>query len=357
MRRLPRSPPLVSGSPHTPLYLSVDHKMGGGAGYQPGSTFKPIVAAAALEQGIGPDQQYPSPFKMAYPKPVQTCTGTWNGSGTLQNEDPKEVGPYGMKEATAKSVNTYYVQLISDVGICPVVTMAQKMGLQRADGKPLVQVPAMALGVQEMSPLTMATAYATFADEGTYCSPVAIESITDAQGKALNVPKSRCHSAMSKKTADTVNTLLKGVVEDGTGKQAGLKGRDSAGKTGTTDSRYAAWFVGYTPNAAGAVWVGDPRHQRQMYNITIGGVSHDKVYGADTPGPIWRDMMSGALTGRPSPALPTVPIDDGKGKGDDANKGKPHAPKPPKPGTGDKPGGGWHIPGFPDILGGGDGGW
>ncbi|MCK7624140.1 transglycosylase domain-containing protein [Streptomyces sp. RS10V-4] len=354
-----QSRPYGFGTNQTQINLSVDRRMGGGAGYQPGSTFKPIVAAAALEQGISPYQEYSSPFRMAYPKPVQTCTGEWSGGGTLQNEDPKEVGPYAMKEATAKSVNTYYVQLISDMGICPAVTMARKMGLQRADGKPLVQVPSMALGVQEMSPLTMATAYATFANEGTYCSPVAIASITDAQGRALNVPKTSCREAMSKKSADTVNALLKGVVEDGTGKQAGLKGRDSAGKTGTTDSRYAAWFVGYTPNAAGAVWVGDPRHQRQMYDITIGGVPHDKVYGADTPGPIWRDLMSGALSGRPAPALPTVPIDDPKGAGGDGDQGTPKPDrqpnKPAKPGK--KPGGGWHIPGFPDFLGGGNGGW
>ncbi|AKA05153.1 penicillin-binding protein [Streptomyces noursei ZPM] len=352
-----QSRPYGFGTNQTQINLSVDRKIGGGAGYQPGSTFKPIIAAAALEQGISPYQQYSSPFKMAYPTPVQTCDGQWSDHDTVQNEDPKEVGPYAMKEATAKSVNTYYVQLISDMGICPAVTMAQKMGIQRADGEPMKQVPSMALGGQEMSPLTMATAYATFADEGTYCSPVAIESITDAQGKALNVPKSNCRSAMSKKTADTVNALLKGVVEDGTGKEAGLKGRDSAGKTGTTDSRYAAWFVGYTPNAAGAVWVGDPRHQRQMYNITIGGVPHDKVYGADTPGPIWRDLMGGALDGRPAPALPTVQIDGPKDKGNDGNKGKPKPPQKPKPGGDNKPGGGWHIPGFPDILGGGNGGW
>ncbi|UZJ30276.1 transglycosylase domain-containing protein [Streptomyces endophytica] len=343
----------------TMINLSVDHNMGGGAGYQPGSTFKPVIAAAALEQGTSPEQEYPSPYRMPYPSPVQTCDGEWNGSGeTTQNENRKEVGPYAMKEATAKSVNTYFVQLISDIGICPAVKMAQKMGIERADGKPLQQVPSMTLGVQEMSPLTMAAGYAAFANGGEYCSPVAIESITDARGRSLKVPQTSCRTAMSKKTADTINTLLKGVVEDGTGKEAGLSGRDSAGKTGTTDSRYAAWFVGYTPNAAGAVWVGDPQHQRKMYNITIGGVPHDKVYGADTPGPIWRDAMTGALAGRPAPALPTVPIGDpdkGKGSGDDKGPGKP------KPGRGhggdNKPGGGWHLPGWPDILGGGNGGW
>lgn len=354
-----QSRPYGFGANQTVINLSVDHRMGGGAGYQPGSTFKPVIAAAALEQGTNPEQEYPSPYRMPYPSPVQTCDGEWQGTDTTQNENKEEVGPYGMKEATAKSVNTYFVQLISDMGICPAVKMAQKMGIERADGKPLQQVPSMTLGVQEMSPLTMAAGYAAFANGGEYCSPVAIESITDARGRAMRVPQTSCRSAMSKKTADTVNTLLKGVVEDGTGKEAGLHGRDSAGKTGTSDSRYAAWFVGYTPNAAGAVWVGDPQHKRKMYDITIGGVPHDKVYGADTPGPIWRDAMTGALDGRPAPGLPTVPIDDpvkDKGHGDDGDKGPgPH--KPGRGGHGKKPGGGLHIPGFPDILGGGNGGW
>ncbi|MGW8975214.1 transglycosylase domain-containing protein [Streptomyces platensis] len=352
-----QSRPYGFGENQTVINLSVDHDMGGGAGYQPGSTFKPLIAAAALEQGTNPEQEYPSPYRMPYPSPVQTCDGEWQGSAMTQNENREEVGPYAMKEATAKSVNTYFVQLISDMGICPAVKMAQKMGIERADGKPLEQVPSMTLGVQEMSPLTMAAGYAAFANGGEYCSPVAIESITDARGRALKVPQTSCRSAMSKRTADTINTLLKGVVEDGTGKEAGLQGRDSAGKTGTSDSRYAAWFVGYTPNAAGAVWVGDPMHQRKMYDITIGGVPHDKVYGADTPGPIWRDAMSGALADRPAPELPTVPIDDPakeRPQGDDKAHGK-H-----KPGRGhggdNKPGGGWHIPGFPDILGGGNGG-
>ncbi|WP_399087752.1 transglycosylase domain-containing protein [Streptomyces sp. BBFR2] len=349
-----QSRPYGFGKNETVMNLSVNHDMGGGAGYQPGSTFKPLVAAAALDQGMSPYQEYSSPYRMQYPSPVQTCNGEWQGHDATQNENKSEVGPYAMKEATAKSVNTYFVQLISDMGICPAVKMIDKLGIERADGKPIQEVPSMTLGVQEMSPLTMAAAYAAFANNGTYCTPVAIASITDANGKPVPVPQTDCKPAMSENTAKTINALLKGVVEDGTGKEAGLQGRDSAGKTGTSDSRYAAWFVGYTPNAAGAVWVGDPMHKRKMFNITIGGTFHDKVYGADTPGPIWRDAMNGALAGRPAPGLPTVqiddpgddrPADDGKGKG----KGKPGKGKPGKPGNGHgKPGGGWH---FPDILG------
>jgi membrane peptidoglycan carboxypeptidase len=309
----------------TTLNLSVNQAMGGGAGFQPGSTFKPIVAAAALEGGMPATKTYSSPYKMDYPTPVAACDGkTWSDKGVeLTNENETEVGPYDMKEATAKSVNTYYVQMISDIGICPVTQMAEKMGVARANGKKLEQTPSIALGVTEVSPLTMASAYATFASRGMYCTPVAIESISQRVGnksKSLEVPKSTCSRAMSETTADTVNTLLKGVVEDGTGTQAGLGSRASAGKTGTTDERYAAWFVGYTPNLAGAVWVGDPKHERQMVGITIGGVPYDKVFGGAVPGPIWRDMMSGALDGKPAPDFTLVDIPDAD-KGKDRDKG------------------------------------
>ncbi|MEU4655791.1 transglycosylase domain-containing protein [Streptomyces sp. NPDC023723] len=316
-----QSRPYGFGKDETQMNLSVDQAMGGGVGYQPGSTFKPIVAAAALEQGTPATKTYASPYEMDYPSPVAACDGkTWNEKNVpVANENETEVGPYGMKEATAKSVNTYYVQLISDIGICPVTEMAQKMGVERADGGTMQQAPSIALGTQEMSPLTMANAYATFASRGMYCTPIAIESITQRvgqQNKSLEVPKSTCSRAMSETTADTINTLLRGVVEDGTGTEAGLGSRPSAGKTGTTDERYAAWFVGYTPNMAGAVWVGDPAHERKMVDITIGGVPHDKVFGGEVPGPIWRDMMTGALEGKQAPDFSYVDIPDSKDKGD-----------------------------------------
>ncbi|MFI2202909.1 transglycosylase domain-containing protein [Streptomyces sp. NPDC020192] len=325
-----QSRPYGFGKNETQINLSVNSDMGGGAGYQPGSTFKPIVAAAAIEGGKPATQQYSSPYEMPYPSPVQACDGkVWRTDPAkpekLTNENPSEHGPYGMKEATAKSVNTYYVQLISDIGICPVTQMAQKMGVQRADGRTIVQAPSIALGTQEMSPLTMANAYATFASRGMYCTPVAIASITQkigSQEKSLQVPKSACSRAMSEKTADTVSTILKGVVEDGTGQEAGLDARPSAGKTGTTDERYAAWFVGYTPNMAGAVWVGDPQHKRKMINITIGGVPYDKVFGGKVPGPIWRDMMTGALAGKPAPDFNLIDIPDDTKKGDGQGKGQ-----------------------------------
>ncbi|MBT2525002.1 penicillin-binding protein [Streptomyces sp. ISL-99] len=365
-----QSRPYGFKSDETTINFSADKKMGGSAyGFPTGSTFKPFVAAAAIEQGIPATKTYSAPYDMPYPSPVQTCGKPWVNMGdTVENENEQEVGPYAMKEAMAKSVNTYFVQMISDIGICPVTTMAGKLGVIQADGQKLKEVPAISLGTEGMSPLTMANAYATFANRGTYCSPVFIESVTTAQGKSLPVPKSTCSRAMSERTADTINTLLKGVVDSGTGQRAGLTSRDNAGKTGTTDGRHNAWFVGYTPNLAGAVWVGAAgSKQIPMVDITIGGVYHDKVFGGEVPGPIWKDAMSGALDGKPAPGFNTVHIpehnkDKGKrdrDKGDDdgdSDGGGDHDDG--KPGDGGGGGGGDPWPGIsipPDLIGGGNG--
>ena len=324
-----QSKPYGYGKNETEYNYSVNADMGGSNfGFPTGSTFKPFVAAAALEQGLPATQQYPAPYSMDYPSPVSTCSGkNWvNTDGaTVENESESEKGPYALKEAMAKSVNTYFVQMISDIGLCPVVNMTNKLGVVQGNGDKIPEVPAIALGSKGLSPLTMASAYAAFANEGTYCTPIAIESITQKVGneqKSLAVPKSTCTRAMSKKTADTINTVLRGVVDSGTGQEAGLTDRESAGKTGTTDARKNAWFVGYTPNLAGAVWVGSPKQNVEMTSIRIGGVWHDEVYGADTPGPIWKDAMSGALEGKQVENFQLVNIPDPvkKDKGNDGGK-------------------------------------
>ncbi|MCX3059803.1 transglycosylase domain-containing protein [Streptomyces beihaiensis] len=363
---------------HQTVYnYSVNAQYGGANfGFPTGSTFKPFLAAAALEQGTPVTKQYPAPYEMPYPKQVQTCSGKpWvnDGGYKLSNENETEVGPFRLKEAMERSINTYFVEMLADTGMCPVAKMIDKLGVVQGNGKKVPEVPSsMTLGSTGLSPLTMASAYAAFANRGTYCTPVAIESITGPDGKALDVPKTQCSRAMSENTADTINALLKGVTDSGTGKLAGLKDRDNAGKTGTTDGRRNAWFVGYTPNLAGAVWVGSATQSVKMENISIGGQYHEKVYGADTPGPIWRDAMTGALAGKPAPTFNKVDIPDpdankgkdkGKNDGGKNDKGKQDG----KPGSGTVAGtgtstgttGGSPLPGVsipPDLIGGTNGG-
>ncbi|WP_328914370.1 MULTISPECIES: transglycosylase domain-containing protein [unclassified Streptomyces] len=340
-----QSRPYGFGTHETQINFSVDQRMGGGLGFQNGSTFKPITAAAALEAGYKPDQTYPSPNKMDYPD-VTNCDGaTVHDPSPTKNEDPSEEGPYAMPEALKKSINTYFLQLEASVGLCPIVKMAEKLGVGRADGKPLDQIASLTLGSNEVSPLTIAAAYAAFANRGVYCTPIVINSVITSTGKHLNVPKSICSQAMSQKTADTLNTMLKGVVDDGTGEAANLDGRETAGKTGTTDERWAAWFAGYTPNMAAAVWMGDPERKHKMMDITIGGHYYDKVYGADGPAPIWKDAVSGALDGQPSPSFVTVPLNV---------PDKNTTPPTNDPGDGTQPGddGKYHGPGHGHQTGG-----
>lgn len=318
----------------TVINYSVNYSMGGSNfGFPTGSTFKPFVAAAALEEGRPADQEYSSPYQMEYPSPVQTCDSRpWvNTNGEkLENESESERGPFRLRKAMELSVNTYFVQMISDIGLCPVVNMTNKLQVVQGNGDKLPEVPAIALGSKGISPLTMASAYAAFAARGMYCTPVAIESITQKVGqekKSLEVPKSTCSRAMSETTADTINQLLKGVVDSGTGKTAGLTDRQNAGKTGTTDSRKNAWFVGYTPNLSGAVWVGSATQKVEMHQISIGGEYYDLVFGGKVPGPIWKDAMTGALAGKDAPGFNYVEIpehntpDPGNGDGNDDGNG------------------------------------
>ncbi|WP_329038668.1 transglycosylase domain-containing protein [Streptomyces sp. NBC_00178] len=341
----------------TVLNLAVNNKMGGSTyGFQVGSTFKPITAAAALEKGVSPAQTFSTDWKMSVPKNKYTnCSGAQGGGDwSVQNELEEEKGTWDMTSALGKSINTYFALLEQKAGLCETVTMAKKVGYERGDSKQLVEEPAITLGSEVSTPLSMAATYAAFANRGTYCTPIAIESIKDANGKKVRVPKSACTSAMSEKTADTINAMLKGVVEDGTGTLAGLSDRDNAGKTGTTEERRDAWFVGYTPNLSTAVWVGsDGAKKVPMYNITIGGQYYDKVCGGCLPGPIWRTAMTGALEASETPSFNQVALPRGeekkdkdkgqdKGRGDGDDGGKPD------------PIGGITLP--PGVIGGNHGG-
>ncbi|MEU8630408.1 transglycosylase domain-containing protein [Streptomyces sp. NPDC048669] len=347
----------------TVLNLNVDHKSGGtNFGFQVGSTFKPITAAAALEKGISPAQSFTTDHQISLPADAfRTCdnqpadTIPWS----VENELESEKGTFDMTSALGKSVNTYFAKLEEKTGLCETLSMAKKVGYIRGDNKPLKQAPATTLGGQESTPLAMASVYATFANRGKYCSPIAILSVTKPDGKQIDVPKSKCTQAMSEHTADTINQMLKGVVADGTGQQAGLKDRDNAGKTGTTDERKNAWFVGYTPNLSTAVWVGsDGAKQLPMSNITIGGQYYADVCGGCLPGPIWKTAMTGSLSVSETPAFNAVDVPRAKPKAD-KDKDKDKNRDKNKPGDGDnKPGDDDPFPGIsipPGLVGGNNG--
>ncbi|MFE5328657.1 transglycosylase domain-containing protein [Embleya sp. NPDC056575] len=349
IKAMAQSRPYGFGDYETTLNYSVDHNMGGSTyGFQTGSTFKPITAAAALENGMKVDQEYSTGYDIDMRKEkFRTCgEPTRDAKYQPQNESRSETGTWNMQTALEKSINTYFVLLSKDVGLCPIATLADQMGVHQGNGEALKQVPSMTLGANTIAPMNMAAAYATFASRGVYCTPIAVTEVAKLDGTKLSVPQAGCKQVMKQSTADTINTLLKGVVEDGTGTQAGLKDRDNAGKTGTTNERKAAWFVGYTPNLSTAVWIGGAKNDVEMVDIKIAGTTYEKVYGGQVPGPIWKSAMSGALKGVDAPdfaapppgAIPPKPDpnkkpDDGKPNPRDQNRppggGNTRPPWPP----------------------------
>ncbi len=290
---------------------ATDRAYGGSSGFQAGSTFKPFVAAAALEEGY----PFSYPIYAPYHKEigdVEGCKGTLTDPWDPYNEIASENGTYTLETGIEGSINTYFAQLEERVGVCRPWQIATALGLNRADGKKLDgPYKSFTLGVDEVSPLGMAEAYATFAARGTHCSSIAILEMTDPTGARLPVPDARCEQVLEQKIADGINELLQGVITDGTGRRASI-GRPAAGKTGTTNRRVSVWFVGYTPDLATAVWAGNPSPPAGGYplqNRVIGGVYYGDVCGGCLPGPIWQQMMSNTLADTPVSSFTTAADD------------------------------------------------
>jgi membrane peptidoglycan carboxypeptidase len=276
---------------------------GGGAGFQAGSTFKPFTLATALEQGMKFDDGFDSPggYRAAGYSTFRNCKGERVGDPTHTVNNASGEGGAGFKSlvtGTLGSVNTFFMKLEEKVGLCETVKMAKKLGIKRADGKKLQEFETFTLGINEMDPVTVASAYAVFAARGSYCTPMAITQIIDREGKATKY-KPKCKQVLDEEVADAVSHIMSGVFTKGTMAGVGGIGRAAAGKTGTTDDYRSAWFAGYTPDLASAVSLGDPRGsvKHPLRGVTIGGTYYGQVFGSSISGRIWKDSMIDAHKG------------------------------------------------------------
>ncbi|CNG39308.1 membrane carboxypeptidase (penicillin-binding protein) [Mycobacterium tuberculosis] len=306
------------------INFAADASHGSSIGMQAGSTFKAFTLAAALDEGMPFGTRLMAPRAFT-PVGFRNCDGDKVGDPTasLRNAADGEGGKeFSLVTGTHHSVNTFFLELEKKVGLCDTVKMAERLGMKQASGKPLEEYPSFTLGFNPVSPVRLAAAYAAFAARGEYCEPIAITSIKDAAGHKLKVPGRDCEQAIDEGVADAVNYVLQGVLTKGTARGMGI-GRPAAGKTGTVDNFSAAWFAGYTPDLAAAVWVGDPRggYKHPMENLCMNGTCYGAVFGATIPAPIWQQSMSGALRGSAASSFHRPPsFYFSKGSGEDRAK-------------------------------------
>lgn len=164
-----------------------------------------------------------------------------------------------------------------------MLKVAQDLGVRQSDGAQIQALPAMTLGVDPTSPLTMAGAYAAFAADGRYCTPTPLVSLT--RGGTTITFDPQCRQALDKGVATQVRDTLRSAVRHGTATAAAIPGVQVAGKTGTTDTSASTWFTGITPDLAASVWVGD---------LTGGTYRH--LYGGDVAAPLWRRIVEPVVT-------------------------------------------------------------
>jgi penicillin-binding protein 1A len=258
---------------------------------QPGSTFKAFVLATAIEQGMNPESTY---YLSA---PLHCDTGpcrykAWDP----QTYDRTYVGSTSVVNATLRSDNTVYARLTLDVGPDKVAEMARRLGVEMPPAN-YYYIPSLGLGSIAVTPLDMASAYATFAARGLYSKPMAITKVILARGQVdtkAGWGKPVQKQVISPGVAYEVTKILQENVTSGTGIGANF-GKPAAGKTGTTENHADAWFSGYTPDLETTVWMGYQQGEIPMTNVH--GIA---VAGGTFPATIWHLFMQQAVADKPA---------------------------------------------------------
>ena len=255
---------------------------------QPGSSFKPIVLASAFRSGIAPSTEFDSK-----PVKIDARDRIW----PVSNYEGAYLGRVDLWNAMVHSDNSVYAQLTQVVGPRKIVETAHALGIHSK----LPAYFAIGLGSVAVNPLDMTRAYATIANDGkrvdgaiTGDLPRVVDSVVTRRNGKVRRNSPVAHAVLQPAEAETLMLILEDVVRDGTGTRAQIPGREVAGKTGTTDDYGDAWFVGFTPELAVAVWVGYPDALRPMETEFHG----EPVSGGTLPAEIWKAFMTNALDGK-----------------------------------------------------------
>ncbi|MGE3537625.1 MAG: penicillin-binding protein 1A [Candidatus Tectimicrobiota bacterium] len=252
---------------------------------QPGSSFKPFIYAAGLEEGL-------TPASMLSDSPLtEDIAGApkWRPG----NYDGKFHGPMTMRAALTHSRNLPTVRILEKVGLATTCATARRLGITSR----LACHPTMALGALEVTLLEMTAAFGTFANSGIYNEPLVITKIVNSKGKVLLERFQEARQATSPEVAYLMTSMMESVITHGTARSLRALERPAAGKTGTTNDFHDAWFLGYTPELVAGVWVGyDDRSPLE-----------EGETGGKIAAPIWLDFMKEALKDRPITDFPIPP--------------------------------------------------
>ncbi len=281
----------------------VPPEYGGSQGFQAGSTFKTFVLAAAIEQGIALDTTYATPNTMSFDQAdYANCAGAppYAGEFTVGNNAAPSDGSENLYSGTRLSINTFYLRLAQQTGICEPYNLARDLGVrltapEGADGVQPERVPIFPLGVADVSPVEMAEAYATFAARGLHCDARPVAEVRGPGDAVLGSYAPRCEQAVAPTTADAVNDVLRGVLEQGGFASAAALEKPAAGKTGNNEG-LSVWFVGHTPalaTAAVIAGVGSEGAPALLQGSVVGGTAIGVPSASAYAAPLWGDAMRG----------------------------------------------------------------
>ncbi|TCL81404.1 MULTISPECIES: transglycosylase domain-containing protein [unclassified Rathayibacter] len=272
--------PDVSGANYTSVNYSTDFGYGGSSGFQVGSTYKVFTLAEWLQEGRALNETVDG-TRRAYTTFRDSCEpdGTYYGEPwDPKNDEGGNGGVYSALDATKGSINTGFAAMAQQLDLCGIRNTALAMGVHRADGTELQKFAPTILGTNEIAPLTMATAFAGFANKGSVCTPIAIDRIVDRGGADVAPPASTCTQGMSEEVAATADFALQQVMTGGTGRASATgTGVPHIGKTGTTDNAVHTWMVGASTEVATATWVGNVSGFTSMRGFTLSGVNAGQV--------------------------------------------------------------------------------
>ncbi|MET7284316.1 transglycosylase domain-containing protein [Streptomyces sp. NPDC005573] len=269
--------------------------------FQVGSTFKPLVFTAAIQNGSTTQGGKPITPNTYYDGTNKRVVQGWNGGVyNPENEDQKSYGKnVTVRMATDLSINSVYAQMAADVGGAKVKQTAIDLGIP-ADTPDLSPTPSIALGTSTASVLDMTEAYATVANHGKRATYTMIEKITKNGAEDVPLPAQKTRRVVSREAADTTTSVLQSVVDKGTAIAAKAAGRPAAGKTGTAELDQAAWFAGYTPDLATVVSVMGQDPVTAQHKSLYYALNQPRMNGGGPPTAIWAQYTRDALKGKPA---------------------------------------------------------